>query len=214
VKTETEADAYIREVLREIRVASGERARVEQDLREHFAAAAERGEAPSATVARLGGPDQFAEALLSGITLRYASIWRRLGAFALDVVIIFAVVAPVTALGVWFSTLVPRAPSGIDLVIGGIAIAAVFSLGLVAFGVMLLYFPITEGRFGQTLGKRMFGLWVVRENGLAIGFKESFLRRLSFYFDFLWLDALFIPFTARRQRAFDIIARTIVVHER
>lgn len=48
---------------------------------------------------------------------------------------------------------------------------------------------------------------------MPIGYREAFLRRLSFYFDFIVLDALFIPFTAKRQRAFDIIARTVVIQE-
>ena len=41
----------------------------------------------------------------------------------------------------------------------------------------------------------------------------SFLRRLSYDFEIQPVDALFIPFTEKRQRAFDIVARTVVVHE-
>jgi uncharacterized RDD family membrane protein YckC len=36
---------------------------------------------------------------------------------------------------------------------------------------------------------------------------------LSFYFDILPFDALFILFTEKRQRGFDIIARTVVIKE-
>ena len=70
-----------------------------------------------------------------------------------------------------------------------------------------------KGRYGQTAGKRWLGLHVVKENGAPIGFKEAFLRRLSFYFDFLVVDAIFIFFTAKRQRAFDMIARTVVIQD-
>ena len=49
------------------------------------------------------------------------------------------------------------------------------------------------------------------EDQLPVGYKESVLRRLSFYFNILPVDALFIFFTAKKQRAFDIVARTIVV---
>ena len=39
------------------------------------------------------------------------------------------------------------------------------------------------------------------------------MRRLSLFFEMLWIDALFIPFTDKKQRALDIIAKTIVARE-
>ena len=37
---------------------------------------------------------------------------------------------------------------------------------------------------------------------------------MSFYFEFLVLDALFVPFTDKKQRALDIVSKTVVVKER
>ena len=88
-------------------------------------------------------------------------------------------------------------------ILGGIAVA----------GAVLLYFPISEARFGKTWGKAAMGLRVVKENGLSIGYKEAILRRLSFFFNIFWLDAIFMFFTEKRQRAFDIIAKTVVIRE-
>jgi len=116
-------------------------------------------------------------------------------------------------LGIALANLVPHEPRGWDYALGAALIAAVIGCGLAAVGVIILYFPIQEARFGQTVGKRLCGLRVLRENGLPIGYREAFLRRLSFYFDVLVVDALFIPFTAKRQRAFDIVARTVVIRE-
>jgi uncharacterized RDD family membrane protein YckC len=59
----------------------------------------------------------------------------------------------------------------------------------------------------------LLGLRVLREDGLPINYMEAFLRRISYYFEVLPVDALFIPFTSKRQRAFDIVARTIVVRQ-
>jgi uncharacterized RDD family membrane protein YckC len=56
-------------------------------------------------------------------------------------------------------------------------------------------------------------LWVLKENCLPIGYTEAFLRRLSYYFEIMAVDALFIPFTPKRQRAFDIVARMVVIRE-
>ena len=85
------------------------------------------------------------------------------------------------------------------------AVLATIPGGIAFGGVFLLYFPIAEARFGRTLGKAAFHLRTVRENGLPVGYKEAFLRRLSLYFNIFWVDALFALFTAKRQRAFDII---------
>ncbi len=47
--------------------------------------------------------------------------------------------------------------------------------------------------------------------GMAIGYKEGFIRRIPFYFRFLLIDALFVFFTSKHQRAFDMVAHTVVV---
>jgi hypothetical protein len=81
--------------------------------------------------------------------------------------------------------------------------------GTIAFSV--LYFPLFEARTGQTPGKRLFGIAVVKTSGTAVHFWRALLRRLPSLFNFALLDALFAAFTARRQRAFDIVAGTLVV---
>ncbi|MFB6240034.1 MAG: RDD family protein, partial [Gemmatimonadota bacterium] len=91
--------------------------------------------------------------------------------------------------------------------------AAVPMLLLAAVGALLalLYFPALERLWGQTVGKRFFGLAVAREDGLRVGWWDAAVRRLPLFFEVFWLDALFAPFTEKRQRAFDIVAGTVVV---
>jgi uncharacterized RDD family membrane protein YckC len=148
---------------------------------------------------------------MSEMALQYAGFLPRAAAFVIDMVIVLSIMAAMIGLGAMISNIVPPDPEGVETVIGGvlIGIAGVFAIS--AVGLMLLFFPILEGRFGQTPGKRLLNLRVLKENGLPIGYKEALLRRLSFYFDFFLPDALFIPFTQKKQRALDIVARTIVV---
>ena len=80
-------------------------------------------------------------------------------------------------------------------------------------GVFILYFPVLEKLFGRTLGKRLLRIRVVKESGVAISIGDAIIRRLSYYFDILALDALFIFFTKKRQRAFDIVYQTVVIRE-
>jgi uncharacterized RDD family membrane protein YckC len=152
-----------------------------------------------------------AEELMAAIPLRPAGFWRRLAAFAVDMAVIIAAAAVPALTAIALGNLVPRHPEGWGLVLGALVLLAALACALGSVGVILLYFPILETRFGRTIGKRLLGLWVVGETGLAIGYKEAFLRRLSFYLEILPVDALFIPFTLRRQRAFDIVARTLVI---
>ena len=80
-------------------------------------------------------------------------------------------------------------------------------------GIALFYFPLLEWRFGKTLGKHLLRIRVVRETGSPISLGQAFVRRLSYYFEMLVIDALFIPFTDKKQRALDIIAKTVVAKE-
>ena len=203
---------YIQAVMRDIHAPQAERRRIESDLRAHLAEAIQAGQAPREAVAHLGTPREVAAEFMSQVRLEYASFRRRLLAFFIDMALILLIAGALVVLAVWLSNLVPASPQGlVDDLIGAILIFLVVSLALSALGVILLYFPILEGRFGRTPGKRLLGLLVLREDGLPIGYKEAFLRRISYYFEVLPIDALFIPFTARHQRAFDIVARTIVV---
>ncbi len=74
------------------------------------------------------------------------------------------------------------------------------------------YTILAEWRSGQTFGKRRYGLYVVQESGAPITLGQSVVRQLSLLFQIVWIDALFVLFTERRQRAFELLSKTRVVH--
>jgi uncharacterized RDD family membrane protein YckC len=210
-------EKYVQEVLHHVHAPAREQARIEADLRAHLQDALDArppGESMLAVIARMGSPEDVAMAFMAGVSLEYAGFWPRLVAFAVDLAVEFILVSPLVVVGVVLANLVPeRDPHGAEALLGGLLIMLIVAIGLAITGMVLLYFPLLEGRFGQTLGKRLLGLRVVKESGTAIGYKEAFMRRLSFYFDFVALDALFIPFTGKRQRAMDIVAKTVVIRQ-
>jgi uncharacterized RDD family membrane protein YckC len=208
-----ESDRYIRAVLQYIQAPGAERQRIEADLRAHFEEAMQAGETPEAVIVRMGSPSEVAAEFMSQTALPYAGFWRRLVAFIIDVCLIILAGFVCGISFIPLSNRIPQNPQGWDYVIGAILIALCAGCALATVGVVLLYFPILEGRFGQTPGKRLLRLCVLREDGLPIHYKEAFLRRISYYFDVLPIDALFVFFNPRRQRAFDIIARTIVIRK-
>jgi uncharacterized RDD family membrane protein YckC len=131
----------------------------------------------------------------------------RLLAFFIDILACFSVAGLLSLPAIFIANF-----SSIDLSLPGIIFALVaVSLVIAAAGLMMLYFPILEGRYGTTLGKHLLNLHVVKETGAPIGYKEAFLRRIPYYFEFLVVDMLFIPFTEKNQRAFDKIAETVVI---
>jgi uncharacterized RDD family membrane protein YckC len=209
-----EIEDYVNAVLRSLTVSTAERQRIETDLRAHLSQALEDGSSIQDVFARMGDPEEVAAAFMAQTNLIYAGFWLRLGAFAIDLVLLVFTALIFGGIAFAANTFVPPHPESLaDYLYGALVLMVLIGSALVAVSTFLLYFPLLEGRFGQTLGKRLLGLRVLKEGGLPIGFREAFLRRLSYYFDFLPVDALFIFFNAKRQRAFDIIARTIVVQE-
>ena len=97
-----------------------------------------------------------------------------------------------------------------------IALVAVIGCGFVASLALLSigYFPVLEWRFGQTLGKYLLGIYVVGEDGLRPSLPATIVRRIPFFLEFFWVDAIVAFFTERNQRAFDLVARTVVVENR
>ncbi len=86
---------------------------------------------------------------------------------------------------------------------------------LVDWGYMILFESIWSG---QTIGKRAFGLRVIQESGVRVGFYQSVLRNLARPVDrlplFYLVGGVAALFSGSQQRLGDMLAGTIVVRER
>jgi uncharacterized RDD family membrane protein YckC len=200
-------DSYVEGVMHRIAPGMPGRARFESDLRTHLRERVDAGEDESAAAARMGGEEEVASGFLEAAEPTLASPGERLGAFLFDVGLGAVAVATIGALAAWI--LAPRmaaGPAGIPLPLE-IALAAI---AIFLFVAAILYFPIFEALFGQTAGKRLFGTVVAKDTGERAGLGAAIVRRIPFMFDIWPFDAAFLLFTARRQRAFDLAAKTIV----
>ena len=128
------------------------------------------------------------------ITAPYAGWWRRAGATIVDGLVVSV---PVAILGaIVFGGLAASFDDdgGGDVV--GFVLASIAYLGLVAV-VILLYAPLLMrrpgGRNGQTWGKQMFGIRVVRTNGLPMDFVWSGLREVVVKLLAVGVASTFIP---------------------
>ncbi len=187
-------DEYIARALGRLPPGSEIRSQVEMEIRSHVAERMEHGDSIDIALQQLGDPIVLAESYLSAVPLTSAPFWTRVWAKLIDFGLTMAVIAPL----VWLAMTGER-----------IVLVVVCVLGL---AVALPGYPIlAEYRFGETVGKHLLGLRVVRESGGRISFGQSIVRQLPTFFQVFWVDAMFALFTERHQRAFELLSKTRVV---
>lgn len=202
------SDRYIEDVLSHVFATPEDRERLAADLQAHFSAAEAEGRALREIIDGLGSPAEVAAAFNAEREMDYAGFWQRFVAFIGDFGLLIWFTVPVVAAGMLAGVIgeEPGSATILWIIVCGF-------LFLALMGLWVFYFPLLEAHSGKTLGKHLMRIRVVRENGAPIGLGQAFVRRLSLFFDMLWIDALFIPFTDKKQRALDIIAKTVVARE-
>lgn len=194
-------DDYVQEVLSALPLYLPHRSQIARELQSHIAERIGAG-APASEVLRQLGPAQtLAESYAGAVPLRSAPIARRISAKFIDVALVLAVMSPAMVLAANFGSENTFVATLIVTVL-----AATFGFGM--------YSVVAEGWKGQTFGKRVMGLFVVRERGTMINFGQALLRNLPFFLEVFWIDALFALFTERRQRAFELLSKTRVIDVR
>lgn len=152
-------------------------------------------------------PPHGYEAAGYAATFEYGGRWRRLFAAIVDGLIVYAVTWVLTAPILGYGTMYE----------GSAARRTVANL--IAAAVAFLYYVLQHGRWGQTLGKRLMHLRVVRaDNGGAIGYGQAAWRLLFAYLISVvtcgiggLVDVAWILWDPRRQALHDKVARTVVV---
>ena len=86
---------------------------------------------------------------------------------------------------------------------------------LVLLAIDLVYFPLFEATSGQTPGKKIMKVKVVKENGAPCDWGAALIRNFLRIFDVLpvayLLGVLLIATNAKRQRIGDMVAKTLVI---
>jgi uncharacterized RDD family membrane protein YckC len=220
-------DQYLMEIARNITAPLQQKEQFLGDLRSHIEESMIDGETEAASIGKLDKAEDVAAEFMVSVELPYAGFWVRTLAFLVDMTLCLYTTVFMYAVVLGFPYLIWSQLKAISIIeavenvatltmLGSLSPILVPMLILVVLGtavLFLLYFPILEARFGQTFGKRLLGLRVLKENLTAIGMKEAFLRRISYFVEILVIDALFIPFSEKKQRAFDVVASTVVVSE-
>ncbi len=214
-------DEYLFQFERWVGGSKQRKTRARAELDEHLDGAEQAGDLDSA-LKRLGDPRNAARDFTSGYTLSPAPLLRRFIAVFIDLLVLAILIGFGLAAGTW----VPSRDDAIfpeDLVLefggenwymtsfGGVGITLLALGGL--WWIVIL--PLLEWRTGRTLGKAASGLRVYAEDGTAPSFGQIVVRRLSLIFSgpLQIFDWGFVFFNVKRQRAFDVLAKTVVVIE-
>ena len=193
------AEDYVTIVLDEMPRATAMRNQIAQELRAHIAQRVADGRPLAEVLRQLGDPVALAESYLSAEPLVAAPLGDRVVAKLIDALVAVAFVLPVAV--VLAFVMEPGAVVFVTIVLAILCLS--FLLGV--------YTVIAEYSAGQTVGKRVQGIHVVRESGRRIGVGQSIVRQLPILLSIYWIDAMFALFTDKRQRAFELLSRTRVV---
>ena len=89
-----------------------------------------------------------------------------------------------------------------------------WSWGLLSFAFYIAYYTYLEGTRGQTIGKMITKIKVVREDGTPIDLEQAFKRNILRVIDGLFaylIGAILIWRSDKQQRLGDTVAKTVVV---
>jgi uncharacterized RDD family membrane protein YckC len=147
----------------------------------------------------------------------FGGFWRRVWAYVVDRFILYLISLILFLIGLiamglggispWTIVVTGDLPRGMSLFMTLYLVTA-FLMGMV-------YFIWFHGTVGQTLGKRLLGLRVIRTSGEKMTLGIAFLRWVGSVVSgiFFFLGFLWIAFDGRKQGWHDKIAATLVVRE-
>lgn len=203
------SDGYLIQVMDEIPLPHPERERIARDLRAHLQESVEARGDESEALRSMGAPEAVARAYLAEEARPVASVPQRVLAFILDVALGIAVMLVVGGTIAALMLVSGQATIGSEPT-PSLAVAAILFVATLSL-LSIAYFPLMEWRLSQTVGKKIVGVHVAREDGRRIGLGQAIVRRIPFFLEFFWIDAIVALFTERKQRAFDLVAGTVVL---
>lgn len=139
-------------------------------------------------------------------TNRYAGFWMRFWAYLADLIIVFSIN------GILLNPL-KFINEGKPIVLGYWSVA-----GIVSIIVLYLYFLLMTKFYGQTLGKMIFGIKVIRKDLQPLQWSDIVFRELvgRFFYRVLFIAQVLyivVAFDDKKQGIHDMISDTRVVHQ-
>lgn len=134
-------------------------------------------------------------------TLEYAGFWIRLGAAVVDVIIVASIILAFRSIFLTFFTEINE------------RWVSIFIMALISWLIKIAYFIGFWIWRGQTPGKIIAGIKIIRTDGSALDWPHAVLRYLGYIVSYLtlFIGFLWIAFDEHKQGLHDKIADTHVV---
>ena len=139
--------------------------------------------------------------------------WLRSMAFAVDHLILLFILAIFAVVGFMAGEMGPRGGREIFLYQQArIILPILLPLAMILF---LTYFTFFHGAWGQTIGKMIFRLRVLKTDGQPLTFSRALARTFAYTFSAFpfFLGFFWVGFTSRKRSWHDAISGTMVVRE-
>jgi uncharacterized RDD family membrane protein YckC len=141
----------------------------------------------------------------------YGGFWKRALAISIDMMALYFISMILGSISIVILSIASDTAltEGISETANGL-LAAWYAMGLVTNLFYFTYFPATTG---QTLGKKILGLKIVKLSGEPIGKGTAFLRWMGYLVSFVFfcLGFIWVIFDRKRQGWHDKIAETVVL---
>ena len=142
---------------------------------------------------------------------RKAGFWLRGVAFLVDAALVALLAtggAMLVDLAVQIGGMISSAPEA------GLEWLSTTATSLLVFLIVVCYFTLFVGAQGQTPGKMLLGLKIVRTTGKDIGYGRALARWIGQCLSLLWfgLGFLMVAFSPQKQALHDKLAGTYVIH--
>lgn len=144
----------------------------------------------------------------------YASLGTRIVAIIIDSIIL-AIIASIIAMPFGL-TMTPFAMMGNDMMAAMAYMSAMGTMMLLSVVIWIVYFTYFEGTSGQTPGKKVMHIKVVKEDGKKMTYADALIRSVLRIIDGIGaylLGFIIILVTEKKQRIGDMAAGTLVVKE-
>jgi uncharacterized RDD family membrane protein YckC len=198
VKEEKTPQVPIEEVREDIRIVTGPYPEYDQKLPPHDV---------------LSGAIVETEAAKPPATeqIPWGGFWVRSMAMATDSVILMLLMAIFVVLGFLSLSMGVTGDREIPILRQVLIVLPItFPLGL---ALMLSYFTFFHGTWGQTIGKMIFGLRVVRTNGYPLTFSRAFARALGYFPSAIpfFLGFFWVALNSEKRSWHDVLTDTMVI---
>lgn len=136
-----------------------------------------------------------------------AGFMIRLGAYLVDQIVLFLI--GFVVLSLLIEALNPGVTSNEDE-LSAVQLVITYAVGI---ALNMLYYTITVGKWGRTIGKQIFGLQVLTADGKRVSYLKAFVRSFGYYISAftLFFGFLMIAWNKQARGLHDLLAGTIVI---